>query len=71
MSSIKKIKKQMERLNLTQKQIAQHIEQPESLVISWINGKKDIPFMMLWKICDLLNLDLHEIIKKNYKKSFK
>lgn len=63
MSRRKKIQERMQQLNITHLQIAQYIMQPVSIVSAWLLGEKEIPYGSLWRLCELLNLDLHEVLE--------
>jgi transcriptional regulator with XRE-family HTH domain len=53
----------MQQLNITQKQLAQYVMLPVSTVSAWLLGTQDIPYGSLWRLCELLNLDLHEVLE--------
>lgn len=63
MSRRKKIQERMQQLNITQQQIARYVMLPVSTVTAWMLGAQDIPYGSLWKLCELLNLDLHEVLE--------
>lgn len=63
MSRRKKIQERMQQLNITQQQIARHVMLPVKTVQEWLLGEKEIPYASLWKLCELLNLDLHEVLE--------
>lgn len=52
----------MKELNLSCKQIAWHIKLSEKVVSAYIEGIKKIPYKHLWMICDLLNLDMEDLL---------
>ena len=52
----------MKQLNITHSQLAQYVMQPVSMVSAWMLGEKEIPYGSLWKLCELLNIDLHEVL---------
>lgn len=62
MSSVKCIQNRMKELNLSCKQIAWHIKLSEKVVSAYIEGIKKIPYKHLWMICDLLNLDMEDLL---------
>lgn len=63
MSRRKKIQDRMQELNITNKQIAHYCALPVKVVVQWMLGAQEIPYASLWKICELLNLDLHEVLE--------
>lgn len=63
MSRRKKIQNRMKQLDITQQQIAQYVMLPVSTVSAWLLGTTDIPYGSLWRLCELLNIDLHEVLE--------
>lgn len=61
MSRIKKINDRMKQLNLTNKQIAQHVMLTENTIKSWIENNTKIPYNCMWSIFDLLNFDVDDM----------
>ena len=48
--------------NISCKQIAWHIKIPEKLVSAYIEGIKKMPYKHMWMICDLLNIDMADLL---------
>lgn len=63
MSRRKKIQDRMQELSITNKQIAHYCALPVAVVVQWMLGAQEIPYANLWKICELLSLDLHEVLE--------
>ena len=62
MSTNKIVKKRMKDLNITQKQIAQHIGQPEEVVGKWLEGRLIFIHKHVWGVFDLLGLDPEDVM---------
>lgn len=61
MSRRKKIQQRMQQLQITHKQIAQHVMLSEKDLIAWIECKKKLPYSTVWKVCDLLSCDIVDL----------
>ena len=66
MSSVIVVKKRMRDLNITQRQLAQYIMQPEHVIHDWLLGKSVLSYHFVFKICDLLSIDPFDLFQKNF-----
>jgi DNA-binding transcriptional regulator YiaG len=62
MSSIKFLKSKIKDLQLNSDQLAEHLHVNKKCVEEWLEGNKKIPYIYLWMLCDLLNIDISDVI---------
>lgn len=62
MSRTKRIQERMKQLGITYKHIAQHIMLSEERVRGWCENNNKLPYEYVWKICDLLNMDVCDMM---------
>jgi len=36
---------------------------PSTVIQSWVEGRVTIPYINIWKICELLNLECDEVVR--------
>lgn len=63
MSRKKRIQQRMQDMNISYRQIAQHIMLSVKTIMDWENGKINIPYAYVWKISDLLSLDPSDLME--------
>lgn len=63
MSRRKKIQERMRTLRISHSQIAQHVMLSAHVIKEWIEGRVNIPYTYVWKICDLLSLDVDDVVE--------
>lgn len=65
--AILKEKRKQQNVSLTKVDIATYIGITQQQLSKYENGENKIPIYRLYKICDLLNIDLKTIIKQGYR----
>lgn len=63
MSRRKRVQDRMQQLHITYSQIAQHVMLSARVIKDWVEGKVNIPYTYVWKICELLNLECDDVVE--------
>lgn len=48
------VKKRMKELQISEQQLARYVMRPVKDISAWLRGYKELPWVDVWKICDLL-----------------
>lgn len=65
------IKRKMHQLNITEKQVAEYIEQPEEVVRQWLEDRLIFTHKHVWMVCDLLDMEPHDLLLDTFYEEFK
>lgn len=60
--SSKKVLNRIHQLNISYSQIAQHVMLSSDLIREWSQNRAKIPYQYVWKIYELLGLEMDEIM---------
>lgn len=63
MSRRKKIQQRMQDMDIHFRDIAQYIMLSVNSILLWLDEKIKIPYIYVWKISELLNIDCDDLIE--------
>lgn len=61
------VQTRMQQMQISTKQLAQHIMQPETTVQAWLDGKSVLLYTYVWKACDFLDIDPFDLLQSTTK----
>lgn len=59
------ILKRMNDLQISKRQLAEHVMRSVTEISSWLKGEIELPWNCVWKICDVLVLDECDILHQH------
>jgi|GEM_PF-6650068 len=48
------VKKRMKELQISEQQLARYVMRPVKDIRAWLSGYKELPWVDVWKMCELL-----------------
>ena len=65
-----RIETRLKEIKMTKKELINKIDVSEAQFYNWLNNKHDASVEKIVKLCDILNLDLNDVIVRKKKRIF-